>query len=198
VTSSPAHAPRSIVLASASPRRAELLRQIGLDFSVRPATVDETPQRNELPVDLTERLARHKARALVSPPSPSLVIGADTIVVIDGRILSKPRDGEDARRMLTLLHGRTHEVITGLAMRAFPEETCESEHVISRVSFASLSNGQIDWYLSTGEGADKAGAYALQGIGALLIHSVEGSYTNVIGLPLERLYPHLRRFGLLP
>jgi septum formation protein len=174
------------------------LRQVGLEFSVRPASVDETPHPNEIPADLAERLAQQKARALGSLPSPSLVIGADTIVVIDGRILSKPRDGEDARRMLTLLAGRTHEVITGIAVRALPEEACSSEHVVSRVSFACLTDGQIDWYISTGEGADKAGAYALQGIGGLLIHSIEGSYTNVIGLPLERLYLHLRRLGILP
>ncbi len=189
---------RTIVLASASPRRATLLRQAGLTFSVRPSAIDETPRSGELPGQLAERLARDKALAAEPPPAPGLVIAADTIVVSDGRVLSKPRDSADARGMLTLLAGRMHEVITALALRAVPEGDCIVERAVSRVEFSPLTGGQIDWYVSTGEGADKAGAYALQGIGALLIRSIEGSYTNVIGLPLECLYPHLRRYGVLP
>jgi len=118
-------------------------------------------------------------------------------VAIDGTTLGKPRDPADARRMLGLLSGRTHQVITGVALRVLPEETLVSDRVLSLVTFVPMSGEEIDWYAATGEGMDKAGAYALQGIGAYFIASIEGSYTNVIGLPLERLHPHLRRFGLI-
>jgi len=189
---------RSIVLVSASPRRADLLRHAGLEFTVRPADLDETPSPGEAPGDLAERLARAKVLALRAPPRPVLAIGADTVVAVEGAILGKPRDGDEARRMLRALSGRVHEVTTGMAVRLLPEDTLVCERAVSRVTFAELSDREIDWYAATGEGRDKAGAYALQGIGALFIESIAGSYTNVIGLPLERLYPHLRRHGLLP
>jgi nucleoside triphosphate pyrophosphatase len=188
--------PRAIVLASESPRRAELLRGLGLPFTIRPAPIDETPHPGETPVALAERLARGKAAAAPAP-SPSLVIAADTVVVVAGAILGKPRDRSQACDMLRRLAGRTHEVITGLGLRLVPEETLISEHALSRVTFAPMSEEEIAWYAATGEGLDKAGAYALQGIGALFVAAVEGSYTNVIGLPVDRLYPHLRRLGLL-
>jgi len=188
---------RALVLVSASPRRADLLRQAGLVFTVRPSRVDETPLPGELPGDLAERLARLKAVALSPAGLPSLAIAADTVVAIRGEVLGKPSDLRDARRMLGLLSGRTHEVITAVALRTLPEEAISCERSLSRVSFAPMSAEEIDWYAGTGEGMDKAGAYALQGLGALFILSIEGSYTNVIGLPLERLYPHLRRHGLL-
>jgi len=186
---------RPLVLASASPRRAELLRLLGLDFSVRPASVDETPRAGEAPGDLAERLARAKAVAVQEPPRPGAVIAADTVVAIDSAILGKPEGVEDARRMLRLLAGRVHEVTTAFALRTAPEESLLSERAVSRVRFAPMSEEEIAWYAATGEGDDKAGAYALQGIGALFVEAIEGSYTNVIGLPLERLYPHLRRLG---
>lgn len=186
---------RPLVLASASPRRAELLRLLGLQFSVRPASVDETPRAGEAPGDLAERLARAKAVALPEPPRPGAVLAADTVVAIDSTILGKPDGVEDARRMLRLLAGRVHEVTTAFALRAAPEESLVSERAVSRVRFAPMSEEEIAWYAATGEGDDKAGAYALQGIGALFVVAIEGSYTNVIGLPLERLYPHLRRLG---
>lgn len=189
---------RRLVLASASPRRADLLRQAGLSFETRPSGIEETARPNEPAGDLAERLAREKAAAAAAHPSPALVIAADTLVVLGDDILAKPRDPDEARAMLSRLAGRIHEVITGLAIRTLPEEEYHTERVVSRVEFAPLTTAQIDWYVSTGEGADKAGAYALQGIGALIIRSVEGSYTNVIGLPLERLYPHLRRLHFLP
>jgi septum formation protein len=190
--------PRALILASASPRRADLLRLAGLDFSIRPASVDETPLAAEPAEELAERLARLKAGSVAGPlPLPAAVIGADTVVAIDGRIMSKPRDGADARRMLRLLAGREHQVITAFAVRAVPEESIVCERCVSRVRFASMSEEEIEWYAGTGEGLDKAGAYALQGIGALFVASIAGSYTNVIGLPLERLYPHLRRLGFL-
>lgn len=188
---------RSLILVSASPRRSDLLRLAGLDFTVRPADVDETPLPGEAPGDLALRLACAKARALPVPDRPALLVAADTVVAIDGTTLGKPRDPADARRMLGLLSGRTHQVITGVALRVLPEETLVSDRVLSLVTFVPMSGEEIDWYAATGEGMDKAGAYALQGIGAYFIASIEGSYTNVIGLPLERLHPHLRRFGLI-
>ena len=188
---------RSLILVSASPRRSDLLRLAGLAFTIRPADVDETPLPGESPGDLALRLACAKARALAVPDRPALAIAADTVVAIDGMTLGKPSDPGDARRMLGLLSGRTHQVITAVALRALPEETLVSERALSLVTFVPMSGEEIDWYAATGEGMDKAGAYALQGIGACFIASIEGSYTNVIGLPLERLHPHLRRFGLI-
>jgi septum formation protein len=189
---------RSIVLVSASPRRADLLRHAGLEFTVRPSEVDETPFPGEAPGVLAERLARAKVLALPAPPFPALAIGADTVVAVADSVLGKPRDRAEAREMLRRLSGRVHEVTTAMALRTLPEETIVCERVVSRVTFARLSDGEIDWYAETGEGMDKAGAYALQGIGALFIESIAGSYTNVIGLPLERLYPHLRLHDVLP
>jgi septum formation protein len=189
---------RSIVLVSASPRRADLLRHAGLEFTVRSSEVDETPFPGEAPGVLAERLARAKVLALPAPPFPALAIGADTVVAVADSVLGKPRDRAEAREMLRRLSGRVHEVTTAMALRTLPEETIVCERVVSRVTFARLSDREIDWYAETGEGMDKAGAYALQGIGALFIESIAGSYTNVIGLPLERLYPHLRLHDVLP
>src|SRR3989454_18303 len=141
---------------------------------------------------------KRRARALPAAPLPALAIAADTVVAVAETVLGKPRDPEDARRMLRLLAGRTHDVTTAIALRALPEETIVCESTVSSVTFAPMSATEIDWYVATGEGMDKAGAYALQGIGALFIVSIAGSYTNVIGLPLESLYPPLRRDGLLP
>jgi nucleoside triphosphate pyrophosphatase len=189
---------RSILLVSASPRRADLLRHAGLEFTVLPSDVDETPLPDEAPGDLAERLARAKVLALPAVSYPALAIGADTVVAVAGVVMGKPRDRAEAGRMLRRLAGRVHEVTTAMALRTLPEETILCERVVSRVTFAPLSDREIDWYADTGEGMDKAGAYALQGIGALFVESIVGSYTNVIGLPLERLYPHLRLHGLLP
>ncbi|HZN02342.1 MAG TPA: Maf family protein [Candidatus Polarisedimenticolia bacterium] len=188
---------RLLVLASASPRRAELLSLLGLRFDVRPTNVDESPRPGEAPADLAERLAREKALATTPSAGPSLVVAADTVVVLDGGLLGKPADRSEAAAFVGRLAGRTHEVMTGLAVRALPEEALESEVVRSRVTFSPMRPDEIDWYARTGEGLDKAGAYALQGIGAVFVRSVEGSYTNVIGLPMERLYPSLVRFGIL-
>jgi len=189
--------PRSIVLASASPRRYDLLRSLGLSFSVRPASIAETPRPGEAAGDMAERLAREKAAGIQALPEPSLVLAADTVVALGGRLLGKPRDDREARDMLSRLAGATHEVITGYALRLTPENSLHSGRALSRVGFVPMSRAEIDWYVGTGEGRDKAGAYALQGIGALFISRVEGSYTNVIGLPLDQLYPHLRRLGLI-
>ena len=188
---------RAILLASASPRRADLLRMLGLEFTTVPAAIDETPRDGEPPGDLAARLAREKALAVAAPDRPAVIIAADTIVVADGRILGKPRDAREARRFVGLLAGRVHEVVTAVAVRAIPEEEMAVETAVSRVTFAPMTDAEVDWYAATGEGMDKAGAYALQGIGALFVTAVDGSYTNVIGLPLDRLYPHLRRWRLL-
>ncbi len=187
--------PRELVLASAAPRRAELLRMAGLPFSVRAADVDETLLPGEAPDAYATRMARAKALAAGGGNEPSLVLAADTIVVVGGAILGKPGDRQEAARMIGRLAGRTHEVLTAIALRLLPEGTVTTDLTISRVTFAPMSEEEIAWYVSTAEGLDKAGAYALQGRGALFITSVEGSYTNVIGLPLERLYPLLRRCG---
>ncbi|HYS03719.1 MAG TPA: Maf family protein [Candidatus Dormibacteraeota bacterium] len=189
---------RSIVLVSASPRRADLLRRAGLEFTIRPSEVDETPFPGEAPGVLAERLARAKVLALPALSFPALAIGADTVVAVADAVLGKPKDRAEARQMLRQLSGRVHEVTTAMALRTLPEETIQCERAVSRVTFAPLSDREIDWYAGTGEGMDKAGAYALQGIGALFIESIAGSYTNVIGLPLDRLYPHLRLHGVLP
>lgn len=189
---------REIVLASASPRRAALLRAVGLDFTVAPSAINEVALEGEAPRPMAERLARAKVSAARPLSSPSLAIAADTVVVVNGTLFGKPCDDADARRMLRRLAGRTHEVITAVALRATPEEEIVCESVTSRVTFAPMSEEEIAWYVDTGEGADKAGSYALQGIGALFVTSVEGSYTNVIGLPLDRIYPHLRRWNCLP
>lgn len=189
---------RPVVLASSSPRRAELLRLAGFPFQVRAAEVDEAPLPGERPGDLADRLARRKASSPSPLPSPCLAIGADTVVAVAGAVLGKPRDLDEARRMIRRLAGRWHEVITAVAVRALPEETLLCERATSRVLFAPMSEEEIDWYASSGEGMDKAGAYALQGKGALFISAIEGSYTNVIGLPMEILYRMLRRYDVLP
>jgi septum formation protein len=188
---------RRLVLASASPRRADLLRMLGLPFDLTPADVDEIQLPGEAPGEMAERLARAKATAARAEP-PALVVAADTIVVIDGLVLGKPRDRAESAAFLRRLAGRQHEVITGLAVRALPEGDLRSERAVSRVRFAPLTEAEIAWYVATGEGMDKAGAYALQGIGALFVAAIDGSYTNVIGLPIERLYPHLKLWRLLP
>ena len=170
-----------LVLASASPRRRELLESLDLDFTVRPATVDETPAPGERPRDLVRRLAREKAEA--GARDGEWVLAADTIVVEDGAILGKPADRDEARRMLERLQGRWHLVLTGTALRPPAGDTLHAVES-TRVLFAELTPEQIDWYASTGEPDDKAGAYAVQGLGSLFILEIDGNYSNVVGLPL--------------
>ncbi|MGH9748447.1 MAG: Maf family protein [Candidatus Polarisedimenticolia bacterium] len=187
---------RLLILASASPRRADLLRTAGLSFVVRPLDIDESPRPGERPRELAERLAPAKAAALTAPQQPALILAADTVVAVGEDALGKPRDDAEARLMLRRLAGRAHDVITAVAARTVPEERLETVTAVSRVVFAPLSEEEIAWYAATGEGSDKAGAYALQGRGSLLVTRIEGSYTNVIGLPLETVYPLLRRHGI--
>ena len=180
-----------LILASASPRRAELLRNAGIAFSVDPAHVPEQPLENEPPQEYAKRLAREKARAVLARHPKDAVLGADTIVVIGGRVLEKPLDIDDAARMLRALSGRTHEVITGVCLAAAGFERTQAES--TRVTFAELSEQEIAGYVATGEPMDKAGAYAIQGIASRWAVRIEGCYFNVVGLPVPLVYGMLRQ-----
>ena len=182
-----------VVLASASPRRHELLSTIGVSFTVREPDIDESPNDDETPAAYVRRLASAKAAA-ISASADELVIAADTTVDLDGQILGKPVDERDAAAMLHRLSGRTHRVHTGVSVRRNG-----TEHVdvcTTLVTFVALDEATIDWYVSTGEPLDKAGAYALQGAGAALVHSVEGSVSNVVGLPLHAVIELAARGGV--
>jgi septum formation protein len=176
----------NLVLASASPRRRELLAGLGLQFTVRPADVDETPREGEDPGVYVLRLAQEKAAA-VARDQEELVLAADTTVVVDGEILGKPSDEEDARRMLRRLSGREHEVLTGIALCEAGRRDASSVER-SRVRMAALSEDEIAWYAASGEPLDKAGAYAIQGLGSLFVEAVAGNYSNVVGLPVPAVY----------
>jgi len=198
-----------LVLASASPRRQELLRNASISFTVQPADIDETPLPDEDPSAYVERLAREKALAVWWACPHDLVLGADTTVLVNGTMLAKPADPEDAARMLRLLSGRTHQVITGVCL-AGPtqlankkdeqrtenyELTTSSETTL--VTFAELSDADIRDYVATGEPMDKAGAYAIQGIASRWIPRIEGDYCNVVGLPVALVCRMLRQQGYL-
>ena len=180
-----------LVLASGSPRRRELLEGLGVRFQVRPVDLDESPLPGEPPRDYVLRLAVEKAGARVEPGE--LVLAADTTVVVDGEILGKPLDDGDARRMLRLLAGREHSVLTGIALQGASGKAAEVDETLVR--FAPLSEAEIDWYVATGEPRDKAGAYAIQGLASLFVEAVEGSWSNVVGLPIPRTYRLFARLG---
>ena len=180
-----------LVLASGSPRRRELLARLGEPFTVVPADIDETPQSGESPRDLVRRLAVAKATAVAG----DVVLGADTIVEIDGEMLAKPVDADDARRMLGRLSARSHRVHTGVAVRS--GERVDVEVCTTIVTFGALSPASIDWYLATGEPFDKAGAYAQQGAGGIFVEAVRGSVSNVVGLPLAAVVRLLGRVASL-
>jgi septum formation protein len=184
------------VLASGSPRRAELLARLGLSPAVRPTDVDETPRPSERADDLVVRLAAAKAAAsaALGDGRDEVVLAADTEVTLDGQVLGKPLDRDDAGRMLRQLAGRTHEVVTGIAVVRGPVSAVT--RVSTQVTFRDLSDDEVAWYLATGEPDDKAGAYGLQGAGAVLVSRVDGSDTNVIGLPLAETVDLLRDVGL--
>src|SRR5262245_38487657 len=181
-----------LILASSSPRRAELLRAAGISFTIRAAGVDETIRPNEPPRDYVARLSREKARAVAR--DDELTLGADTTVVINGEIAGKPSDEEDARRMLRALSGRWHEMLTGVTL-ARADQTL-SAIASTHVKFTQISDAEIDWYVSTGEPMDKAGAYAIQGYASLFVERIEGSYSNVVGLPLHLAYQLARQMGV--
>jgi septum formation protein len=190
-----------IVLASASPRRQELLRNAGIPFTVQPADIVETPLTNESPKACAERLAREKALAVFKIRPQDYILGADTIVVVDDAILGKPRDRDDAVRMLRLLSGRTHVVITGVCLvepAASGQESVAGNSIqiaseTTLVTMHEISDDEIRNYVATGEPMDKAGAYAIQGIASRWIPRIEGDYSNVVGLPVALVYGILRQ-----
>jgi len=185
-------APR-IVLGSSSPRRRDLLEQLGLDIVIRPADIDETERPGEDPVAYVRRLAIEKCAAVTSEPH-EVVIAADTTVDLDGRILAKPADADDARSMLRALSARTHRVHTGVAVRHGGEVAVDVATTF--VTFTPITDAALDWYIETGEPFGKAGAYAIQGAGGVFVASVKGSVSNVVGLPLTMVVDLARQLGL--
>ena len=181
-----------VVLASASPRRRELMTLIGIPHEVRPADIDETYLPGEVPRDHALRLAREKAQAIADPEA--VVIGSDTIVVVDGDVLGKPRDDAEAARMLDRLSGRSHTVITAVAVSWKGKVVSDAEEV--GVTFHQLTDSQIRDYIATREPMDKAGAYGIQGYGATIVARVDGDYFAVMGLPLQRMVQLMRELGL--
>lgn len=187
-----------IILASASPRRAEILRNAGIPFETLAEIIDESRRPGELRADYVRRVALTKARAAASgqrDPGDSLLIGADTVVVAGDEILGKPESAADARRMLRLLSGTEHEVHTGLAVIRRPGAMEAVVEEVTRVTFAALSDDDIEAYIATNEPFDKAGAYGIQGLGGRYVTRIDGCYFNVMGLPLARLWSLLREFG---
>ena len=189
-----------LILASASPRRAELLRAAGIEVDVRPADVDESVSSGEAPEPYASRVAFAKARAISQQVPDRFVLGADTVVVVDDHILGKPTDSADARQMLRLLSGRRHVVITAVALirsAGLPGEIVDRGIERTTVEFAALSNDEIDWYAATSEPMDKAGGYAIQGLASRFATRIDGSYSNVVGLPVSLVYGMCKKAGLL-
>jgi septum formation protein len=185
-----------LILASASPRRAELLRSAGIPFTVMSSAVDETPLPGELPHDLVRRLAAAKADLVAARAvGPAIVLAADTVVALESAVFGKPRTSEDARQMLEKLSGRTHSVITGVAMIRLPDIEKREFTEATQVHFAQISKDEIVKYLSSGEPFDKAGSYAIQGLGGRFIPRIDGCYFNVVGLPLSRVCKELALLG---
>jgi septum formation protein len=185
-----------LILASASPRRAEILRDAGIAFTVMSSAVDETPIPGESPNDHVHRLACAKAELVAARSvGPAIVIGADTVVVLDGQIIGKPRSVEDARRTLELLSGRTHSVVTGVMLIRLPDAERRGFVEATQVQFSTISPEELLRYLATDEPYDKAGAYAIQGRAGRYIPRIEGSYFNVVGVPLARLWQELMGLG---
>jgi septum formation protein len=187
----------TIVLASASPRRSELLESAGISFRVAPADICEDPFPGEDPVDHVLRLAEEKARAAAATVEGRFFLGADTIVLCDGEIMGKPKDQADAERMLKKLSGVPHEVVTGFAVFDKERDGAVCESVRTKVFFKQLRNEEILDYIATGCPFDKAGGYAIQGGAAHMVQKIEGSYTNVVGLPLCEVVAALRVIGAL-
>jgi septum formation protein len=186
-----------LILASASPRRADLLREAGIDVEIQPANVDEDVAPHELPAAYVRRVAEAKARAISGREPGRLVLAADTAVVVDGEILGKPTGSEDAARMLRLLSGRTHQVVSGVCLLKDHERVVETVVEVSTVEFAALSSAEIAWYVGSGESMDKAGGYGIQGLASRFVTRIEGSYSNVVGLPIAVVYRMCMEAGLL-
>ena len=192
--------PKPLILASASPRREELLALIGLKFTVEPSLVEEPAFSGGEPAEYAKKLAYLKARDVADryQGSSKLVIGADTIVIIGGEVLGKPADEREAEAMLKKLNGRTHEVITGVAVIDAATGSQEIDASRTLVTFRAMTDAEIRRYVKTGEPMDKAGAYGIQGLGAINITRIEGCYFNVVGLPLPTLAGMLKKFGITP
>jgi septum formation protein len=188
-----------LILASSSPRRAEVLRNAGFVFQVRPADVDETRLAHEAAEDYVRRVAQAKAHAVADPARVAgerlVVIAADTIVLAEGQILGKPKDADDARRMLRLFSGKTHEVLSALCVINIPAAKQALHVEKTRVEFLNMSEEEIENYIQTGEPFGKAGAYGIQGIAGRFATRIAGCYFNVLGLPLSRLWTTLRALG---
>jgi septum formation protein len=184
-----------LVLASASPRRADLLASAGFAFEIEPVDVDERPLPGEAPAVCVRRLAAEKAAQAARRHPGAVVLGADTVVVVDGLILGKPADDRDAAGMLARLSGRAHEVLTGVAVQARGRQLLAVEETV--VHFQPLSSEQIAWYVASGEPRDKAGAYAVQGRASRFVTRIEGSYSNVVGLPVARVCQLLNAISAL-
>lgn len=185
----------SLILASASPRRAELLRNAGIEFAVQPPNISEDPRPGEDPATLARRLALEKAREIFRKNPGKFVLSADTVVVIDGQMLAKPQDADDAVRMLSLLSGRTHEVITGVCLTG-PENVQDVRAENTRVTFNRIEEAEIREYVATGDPMDKAGGYGIQGMASRWIPKIEGDYFNVVGLPVALVWKMFREHGV--
>ena len=178
-----------LYLASQSPRRTELLTQVGIDHTVVSSSYEEPNEGHDSPIEMVKAQALGKARCAVGIPEGGIVLGVDTIVVLDNEVLGKPQDEADARQMLERLSGRSHSVVTGVALLIKGDEVVF--HNETKVYFKELAPFEIESYIASGEPMDKAGAYGIQGKGALWVEKIEGSYTNVVGLPVEHVYDEL-------
>lgn len=189
-----------LILASTSPRRQELIRALGLPYEIVASEADETVANHLTPAEIVETLSERKARAVYervpSYPGRQIIVGSDTIVVYNGEPLGKPADREDARRMLSMLQGNTHYVFTGITCIEAGTGRSLTAHRMTRVTMKPLSERQIDRYIETGEPMDKAGAYAIQGLGATMVEAIEGDYFNVVGLSLNLLADMLYSFNI--
>ena len=188
---------KRLVLASASPRRKALLERVGIEIEVVPSTIEEVPQKDEDARSHVLRLAREKTEEVANRFPDRWVIGGDTLVVIDGEILGKPETSKEARRMLSALSGRDHRVLTGYAVARKKEAAFASRVVETRVRVKDLSPGEINWYIRTGEPFGKAGAYGIQGVGSFMVEEIQGSYTNVVGLPVCQVLVSLGALGAI-
>ena len=188
---------KKIILASQSPRRRELLSKIGMKFEVIPADIDEIIEGKEFSNELIENLAVEKVMEVKKNISyPAIIIGSDTVVVVDGKVLGKPENEQNAFNMLKMLSGKTHQVISGIAVIDSATGRSLVDHVVSNVTFRELSDSEIKNYIKTGEPMDKAGAYAIQGLGSVFIERIDGDFLNVVGLPLLALTESLKKFGI--
>lgn len=189
---------KKIILASASPRRKNLLRQIGLDFEVHVSNYKETIDTRLTPHKLAQKLSLGKARDVATKHKNALILAADTFVVFRGEILGKPKDTQDAKRMLWLLRGASHSILTGFTIIDTPSGKTVTKSIESTVYMKKLSQREIDAYVATGEPLDKAGAYGIQEKGSIFIEKIEGDYFNIVGLPIYSVITELKKFGITP